>query len=236
MPPLNNITDAKNARLLPSLPKPSEPAPSDGTIADFVSYLEGCVTPGPSSFRIRDALSLFRSFSPSGQTTHLPKLYLQWEDYQAGGDSSRNLRLKVCDIIKRDFENLLALPNFGLIFLRDRPQEFLICRSILVTTLQNASRFIDRIADEPLSHVISWVERAPRSGHPIPLNMDGDVPGYHSEWTGLFMRLSDKLYLELAHSLGDALAQSFYERAYDEAYGTYALLDTFSIAGYLLPN
>jgi len=236
MPPLKGISDVKNARLLPSLPKPSEPAPDDCSILEFVSYLESCVTPGPSSFRIRDTLSLFRTFSPSGQATHLPKLYLQWEHYQVGGESSSALRLEVCEIIRRDFEGLLALPNFGLIFLRDRPQEFLICRSILVATLQNASRFIDRIADEPLSHVISWVERAPRSGHPIPLNTDSAVPGYHSEWTGFFMRLSEKLYRELAQNLGDSLAQSFYERAYDDAYDTYALLDTFSIAGYLLPN
>ena len=236
MQPLKSANDAKNARLLKSLPKPTEPAPGDSSIPDFIAYLENRLPPGQSSARMHEALSLFRTFSPLGQTMHLPKLYLQWECGQAEGAARHDLRKEVCHVIEQDFSDLLALPHFGVIFLRERPQEFSLCRLILVATLQDAARFIDRIADEPLSHVISWVERAPRSGHPIPLKMDDAVPGYHSEWTGLFMRLSEKIYAELASSLGDGLAQSLYERAYDDAHDTYSLLDSFSIAGYLLPN
>ena len=236
MQPLKSVNDAKNARLLSSPPKPTEPAPGDSSIPDFIANLESRLAPGPSSARMHEALSLFRTLSPSGQSIHLPKLYLQWESNQAEGTARHELRIEICHVIEKDFSDLLALPHFGVIFLRERPQEFFLCQLILVATLQDAARFIDRIADETLSHITSWVERAPRSGHPIPLKMDGAVPRYHSEWIGLIMRLSEKIYAELASSLGDGLVQSFYGRAYDNAYDTYALLDTFSIAGYLLPN
>jgi signal transduction histidine kinase len=185
---------------------------------------------------MREALSLFRTFSASGQSLHLPNLYLRWESDQATFESRHALRLEICGILNRDFKALLALPHFGVIFLRERPQEFYLCRLVLVSMLREAAKFTDQIDGESLAHIISWLERGPDSEHPVPLQLHKTVPKYHSEWTGLLMRMSEKLFKELAGILGEALTQSCYERAYNEAQETYALLDSFSIAACLLPN
>ena len=236
MPIADGVNNGDKNRLLARLPKQAKPGPNDRAIAEFARYLENRLLPGSSSHKMREALSLFRTFSNSGQSLHLPSLYLQWESDQATLESRRALRLEICGILSRDFQAVLALPHFGVIFLRERPKEFYLCRMVLVSMLREAARFTDQIDGESLPHIISWLERAPDVEHPVPLNLHKTVPKYHSEWTGLLMRMSEILFKELAGTIGERLTQSCYERAYDAAYETYSLLDAFSIAACLLPN
>ncbi len=236
MPLADGVKNGERTRLLARLPKQMEPAADDRTIAEFARYLENRLLPGGTSHRMREALSLFRTFSASGQTLHLPNLYLQWECEQTTIESRRALRLEICGVLSRDFQSILALPHFGVIFMRERPKEFYLCRMVLVSMLREAARFTDQIDGESLPHIISWLEHAPEVELPVPLNLHKSVPKYHSEWTGLLMRMSENLFKELATILGEGLTQSCYERAYDAAHETYALLDAFSIAACLLPN
>ena len=236
MPTADGFKSGEKARLLGRLPQISKLASHDASIAEFARYLENRLMPGSSSHRMREALSLFRTFSASGQSLHLPNLYLQWELAQATLETRRALRLEMCDVLSRHYSSLLALPHFGVIFLRERPQEFYLCRLVLVSMLHEAAKFTDQIDRESITNIISWLEHAPNSEQPVPLKLQNAVPRYHSEWTGLLMRTSDRLFKELSGVLGEDLTLSCYDRAYEAAHNTYALLDTFSIAAYLLPK
>jgi signal transduction histidine kinase len=236
MPIADGLDSGEGARLLGRLPQESKLSPDDQSIADFAKYLEHRLLPGGPSHRMREALSLFRTFSAEGQSLRLPTLYLQWEHDQATPETRRALRLEICDVLSQNFSSVLALPHFGVIFLRERPQEFYLCRLVLVSMLREVNKFTDQVNGESLPRIISWLERAPNSEHPVPLKLHKSVPKYNSEWTGLLMRMSEKLFKELVGNLGEALTLSCYDRAYSTALETYALLDTFSITAYLLPK
>ena len=213
----------------------STPASVCNSSAAFLDYLEDRLPANQSTSEFQNALKACRACPPEQQIFDLAPVFLLWERDLTAGRARRTIRMEIRSVLERKFPELLACPEFGLIFTRQRPQECFLCRIVLAATLRNALEVTDRAGSESVAHLIAWIENASDVRLPVPFDLRPTIPGPNSEWIALSYRIAHELFLAWEKSLGESVAQSFFERAYDSAAVRYSLLDTFPNVGNLLP-
>ncbi len=202
-------------------------------LLDFLENRLPATTPGDE---IRDAMANCRAMPVEQQWSELPRVYLLWERERAAGKSVINVREQIYFELKNEFCDLLDCPEFGILFLRTRPQEFYLCRAVLCLTLKNAARLVDSVNGESVESILSWLSRAPNVELPVPFDVIPHIPSHHSEWTGLVITMSQALFDGLLPAVDKETLMSFFEPAYCAAEKSYGLLSTFAIVATLLPD
>ena len=228
----NNLREHASSALGSSLGSCS----SRASVSKFLDFLEDRLSNTAPAFGFRNAMANCRAMPAERQWSDLAQVYLHWEREHAAGQSLIDVREQIYPTLRNKFGDLLACPEFGIIFLRTRPQEFYLCRNVLCLTLNNAVQVVDTVEGESLRSICTWLNRAPDVELPVPLGLDPHIPTRHSEWTGLVISMSQALYDGLSQCLDSGSVMSFFERAYCDAEKSYSLLNTFAIVATLLPD
>ena len=147
-----------------------------------------------------------------------------------------DVREQIYPALKNKFGDLLACPELGILFMRTRPQEFYLCRTVLCSTLRNVAQSVDSVDGESVESILSWLNRTPDVELPVPFDVIPHIPTRHSEWTGLVITMSQALCDGLSPIVDKESLMSFFERAYFAAEKSYGLLSTFAIVATLLPD
>lgn len=145
--------------------------------AAFLDYLEGRLPGGQSTSEFQIALKSCRACPPEQQILDLAPVFLLWERDLTAGRSRRTIRMEIRSVLERRFPELLACPEFGLIFVRQRPQECFLCRIVLIATLRNALEVTDKAGSESVLHLIAWIENASDVRLPVPFDLRPTIPG-----------------------------------------------------------
>ena len=206
------------------------------SVPKLLDYLEGRLPTTAAGDIIRNTITNCRAMPAEQQWSELPRIYLLWERERAAGKSVIDLRGQIYPHLKSKFGDLLDCPEFGILFLRTRPQEFYLCRAVLCLTLRNAARYVDSVDGETVESILAWLNRTPNVELPVPFDVIPHIPTRHSEWTGLVITMSQALYDGLLPAVDKEALMSFFEHAYCAAEKSYGLLSTFAIVATLLPD
>ena len=214
---------------------PYEEKASADAAAGFVAHLDWIFPARDASPDYRAARLRFETLSQAEREFELAPLYLLWErDLAATGQDGRAVRAETLHALKGKYSVLLKCPSFSLVFSRTREQERLLCQMLLSSTLRHAAAVFGAGSDA-LPSLLAWVEAVPNAPAPVPLDLRSTVPSHNSEWMALFFRLARELHIDWEQKFGEAAARDCFERAFDEIWHFYALLETFPVVVNLLP-
>ncbi len=208
---------------------------SPSTAAGFIAHLDRTAR-ACASAEYRDARARFETLNESEHAVELAPLYLFWERDVAGADQDRRtVRAEMFNVLRAGYPTVLEWPAVGLVFSRPREQERLLCQVLLASTLRHAAASFGPASAESLASLLAWIEAVPDVTAPVPLDLRTNVPSHNSEWMALFFRFAGELHLAWEQKVGEAAARDCFERAFDEIWHRYALLETFPVVVNLLP-
>jgi signal transduction histidine kinase len=207
--------------------------------ADLVAWLGGLPGARDAGETARDCIDRFLRLAATKQPAALPALYLLLEQEiveASGPGGAAATRADLHRIVAERFAPLLAADDFALIFTPPIRQELLLCRRLLLSTVEHAVAMLGAAGNDALGALAGWLEAAPGTRAKPPFELAQVPPGSDSEWVTLFFRFARALYLYLENKLGENRARSFYERGYNAVADRYALLETFPVVVNLLPE
>ena len=215
---------------------PREVAADIWAVAGFVAHLDQIFPAHGASEDYRKAHARFKALADAERGFELTPLYLLWErDLSTSGHAKQVVRAEMLHALKESFPSLLAMPDFALIFSRTREQERLLCQTVLTSALNHAASLFKTTSEENLAPLLAWIKAVPDPPAPVPLNLRTTIPSHNSEWMAFFFRLARELYLSWETKFGERPARDCFEKAFDEIWHRYALLDTFPVVVNLLP-
>ncbi|MEE8186208.1 MAG: ATP-binding protein [Nitrososphaerales archaeon] len=183
-------------------------------------------------------LSSLKGLSYSDQEKKLPEVYLVAEQHLVEVRSAENFtKHQIRDIVRSQYQPLLDLPQFNLIFQPDHLQEMLLCKQLLTSILKRSISILGVVDKGLLISTSDWLSDVPdQATLPAPFDLVEELPRSYEEWIIALGNLSREIYSHLTGILGSKATVRLFENCYARLMDTYAKLETFPVVINLLPD
>ncbi|MGI9301652.1 MAG: putative bifunctional diguanylate cyclase/phosphodiesterase [Gammaproteobacteria bacterium] len=214
--------------------------PGFSRVVGLVQYLCSLISDPHNAAKALKLAASFEALPPRDQLRALPRVYLLLEKYLTEDERRKKFtKAGLRNLISRKFVRDLGQPIFELIFKPPAIQECLLCKQMLMSTLQSAMS--DSSRDRMLIATSVWLKHVPRAAvQPLPLGLKRKCPrGFDAhnaaEWIELLVAISVELWKYLSITRGGDRARMIYKGSYRLLRYYFARLETFPVVIRMLP-
>lgn len=207
-------------------------------ISDFIAFLREQVKDKNRALLVLDSSKVYLKLKPAQRIKQLPFIYLTFEQYITDVESEHTItKVRFRRRVREQFQFLLEIPEFTLIFESKTQQQILLCREFIKKMLQNAIENVGDAQEGFFKKLESWVNVIP--------NIEGidssflgievsDIPSI--DWIELLEKTTGLVFSKLENQFGLGWTKLIFEKAYNSTAKSYSLLDTFPIVISLIPD
>lgn len=165
----------------------------------------------------------------------LPALYLSYEQHISEYKQRKSVEVTLRKAVQLRFPNLVALPQFQLIFQEEAQQNILLAKIFLQGILKGAIHILGQVEDHFFENALNWVNELPEVQHTFPhaKEEEGTIDKIDAYYLSM---ASQTIASNLAQKMGARFTQMSFDRTYQEIAALYKLLNTFPIIISLIPQ
>ncbi|GAB5409553.1 MAG: hypothetical protein BalsKO_19180 [Balneolaceae bacterium] len=207
-------------------------------IDELFSYLNSNISSSNQAHNASIYIRNYLRLNDSERKYKLPETYLFIEKYLTDIDPKYELsKEKLRGLIKVKFANLLAIPDFALIFNDEYQQEFELSKQFLINVLTGLTDLLGDKGSTQLQEIKSYVDSVPNAfPGKNPLSETSFNPSDFNDWIHFLRKISFYTFDVLKEKLGEETALRRFDKGYQVLSKKYINLDTFQVIISLLPE
>lgn len=165
----------------------------------------------------------------------LPALYLSYEQHISEYKQRKSVEVTLRKAVQLRFPDLIALPQFQLIFKEEDQQNILLAKVFLQGIVKGAIHILGQVEDHFFENALTWVNDLPEMNQAFPTFKEEDASTEEID-AHYLSQISQTISNKLAQKMGARFTQMIFDRTYQEIANLYKLLNTFPIIISLIPQ